>query len=288
MNSIEEIAEPETEMVLGPWTSNSKTARADWHLAKGKAQVLSMRIVGIIPARYASTRFPGKPLANLAGKPMIQWVYERAGQSSRLDRLLVATDDPRIVEAVTSFGGEALLTSAEHPSGTDRLAETGRRLDLGEDDVVINIQGDEPQLQPIMVDLLADALVESGPCPMATLACESADVIAFANPNVVKVVVDDRWRALYFSRAPIPCRRDRDPTLQPFLRHLGFYAYRQGFLQQFTQLAPGRLERLEQLEQLRALEHGHAIRVALSPVETVGVDNPEDLQIVAAQWMERS
>jgi 3-deoxy-manno-octulosonate cytidylyltransferase (CMP-KDO synthetase) len=243
-----------------------------------------MRIVGIIPARYASTRFPGKPLANLAGKPMIQWVYERAGRSSRLDRLLVATDDVRIVTAVTSFGGEALITGTEHPSGTDRLAEAGRLLDLSDDDIVVNIQGDEPQLQPIMVELLADALARSGPCPMATLAYESADGNAFANPNVVKVVVDDRWRALYFSRAPIPCRRDQDPRLQVFLRHLGFYAYRQGFLQQFTRLAPGRLERLEQLEQLRALEHGHAIQVALSPVETVGVDTPEDLRTVAAQW----
>jgi 3-deoxy-manno-octulosonate cytidylyltransferase (CMP-KDO synthetase) len=263
-------------------------AKADWHKANGKAKVPSMRIVGIIPARYASTRFPGKPLADLAGKPMIQWVYERAKASSRLDRLLVATDDVRIVAAVASFGGEALITSADHPSGTDRLAEAGRLLDLGEEDVVINIQGDEPLLQPIMVDLLADALVGSGPCPMATLACKSNDAAAFANPNVVKVVVDDRWRALYFSRAAIPCRRDPDQTPQVFLRHLGFYAYRQRFLQQFTQLATGKLERLEQLEQLRALEHGHAIQVALSPVETVGVDTPEDLRIVAGQWKNKS
>jgi 3-deoxy-manno-octulosonate cytidylyltransferase (CMP-KDO synthetase) len=243
-----------------------------------------MSIVGIIPARYGSTRFPGKPLADIAGKPMIQWVYEKAGRSSRLDRLLVATDDARIAAAVKSFGGEVLLTSAEHPSGTDRLAEAGRLLGLGDEDVVINIQGDEPQLQPIMVELLADALVRSGLCPMATLACESTDGAAFANPNVVKVVVDDEWRALYFSRAPIPCWRDPGRTSPTFLRHLGFYAYRQGFLQEFTRLPPGRLEQLEQLEQLRALEHGHAIQVALSPVETVGVDTPEDLHMVAAQW----
>lgn len=241
-----------------------------------------MRIIGIIPARYASTRFPGKPLADIAGKPMIQWVYERAQQSSRLDRLLVATDDERILECVRAFGGDAILTGSGHPSGTDRLAEAGRLLELGDDDLVINIQGDEPLLQPIMVDLLTDALIRARDCPMATLACESTDAAAFTNPNVVKVVVDDRWRALYFSRTAIPCRRDPDWTPQVFLRHLGFYAYRQGFLQQFTQLEPGKLERLEQLEQLRALEHGHAIQVALSPVETQGVDTPEDLQAILA------
>jgi 3-deoxy-manno-octulosonate cytidylyltransferase (CMP-KDO synthetase) len=241
-----------------------------------------MRIIGIIPARYASTRFPGKPLVDIAGKPMVQWVYERAQQSSRLDRLLVATDDERILESVITFGGEAILTGSGHPSGTDRLAEAGRLLELGNDDLVINIQGDEPLLQPIMVDLLTDALIRARDCPMATLACESTDAAAFTNPNVVKVVVDDRWRALYFSRAAIPCRRDPDRTLQVFLRHMGFYAYRQGFLQQFTQLEPGKLEQLEQLEQLRALEHGHAIQVALSPVETQGVDTPADLQVILA------
>ncbi|HAA01822.1 MAG TPA: 3-deoxy-manno-octulosonate cytidylyltransferase [Syntrophobacteraceae bacterium] len=244
-----------------------------------------MRTVGIIPARYASTRFPGKPLADLAGKPMIQWVYERAGQSSRLDRLLVATDDDRIFETVVAFGGEALLTSPEHPSGTDRLAEAGRMLQLSDDDVVINIQGDEPLLDPIMVDLLADALVGARLCPMATLACESSDGEVFANPNVVKVVVDDQWRALYFSRSPIPWRRDSGPGVQTFLRHLGFYAYRQKFLQQFTRLSPGKLEALEQLEQLRALEHGFAVQVARSPVETVGVDTPDDLHMVVTQFL---
>jgi 3-deoxy-manno-octulosonate cytidylyltransferase (CMP-KDO synthetase) len=242
-----------------------------------------MRIAGIIPARYASSRFPGKPLADIAGKPMIQRVYERARRSSRLQRLLVATDDERILEAVRAFGGEALLTGSHHPSGTDRLAEACRLLGFDDEDLVVNIQGDEPLLQPVMVDLLVDALIQSPDCPMATLACDSSDATAFANPNVVKVVVDAHWRALYFSRAPIPHRRDDANAPQVFLRHLGFYAYRQAFLQQFTHYPPGKLERLEQLEQLRALEYGHSIQVALSPVETRGIDTPEDLQAVLQQ-----
>ena len=243
-----------------------------------------MRIVGIIPARYASSRFPGKPLADIAGKPMIQRVYARAARSSRLQRLLVATDDDRIAAVVRAFGGEALLTGGNHPSGTDRLAEACRLLELDDEDLIVNIQGDEPLLQPIMVDLLVDALLQASPCPMATLACVSSDDAAFVNPNVVKVVVDERWRALYFSRAPIPCRRDAADGPPAFLRHLGFYAYRQAFLQQFTKYPPGELERLEQLEQLRALEYGHSIQVARSPVETRGVDSPEDLKAIQAQW----
>jgi 3-deoxy-manno-octulosonate cytidylyltransferase (CMP-KDO synthetase) len=243
-----------------------------------------MRIVGIIPARYASSRFPGKPLASIAGKPMIQRVYERAQRSSRLQRLLVATDDERILEAVRAFDGEALLTGSHHPSGTDRLAEACRLLGFHDEDLVVNIQGDEPLLQPVMVDVLVDALIQSPDCPMATLACDSSDATAFVNPNVVKVVVDARWRALYFSRALIPHRRDGADEPQVFLRHLGFYAYRQAFLQKFTHYPPGKLERLEQLEQLRALEHGHPIQVALSPLETRGVDTPEDLQAILDQW----
>jgi 3-deoxy-manno-octulosonate cytidylyltransferase (CMP-KDO synthetase) len=243
-----------------------------------------MRIVGIIPARYASSRFPGKPLADIAGEPMIQRVYERALRSSRLQRLLVATDDERIAAVVRTFGGEALLTGSNHPSGTDRLAEACRLLELDNEDLIVNIQGDEPLLQPIMVDLLVDALLQASQCPMATLACMSSDDAAFVNPNVVKVVVDGQWRALYFSRAPIPCRRDAAHGARAFLRHLGFYAYRQAFLQQFTQYPPSELERLEQLEQLRALEYGHPIQVAQSPVETLGVDSPEDLKAIQAQW----
>ena len=237
-----------------------------------------MNIIGIIPARYQSTRFPGKPLADIAGKPMIQHVYERALQTHHLQRVLVATDDLRILGRVQAFGGEALLTSPEHLSGTDRLAEACRVLGLQDDDVILNIQGDEPLLEPMMLDLLAGTLEQAPEVPMATLASVSFSVEAFTDPNVVKVVVNSRLQALYFSRSPIPCRRDAPGSPPEFLRHLGFYAYRQAFLQRFTQLPPGLLEQTEQLEQLRALEHGYPIQVALSPIETQGVDTPEDLQ----------
>jgi 3-deoxy-manno-octulosonate cytidylyltransferase (CMP-KDO synthetase) len=240
----------------------------------------AMNIIGIIPARYQSTRFPGKPLADIAGKPMIQHVYERALKAQRLERVLVATDDVRILDRVRAFGGKALLTSPEHPSGTDRLAEACRLLGLQEDDLVVNIQGDEPLLEPVMIDLLVEALEQAPKVPMATLASVSHSAAAFSDPNVVKVVVNSRMQALYFSRAAIPCRRDANGSPQEFLHHLGFYAYRQAFLQEFTRLPPGRLEQVEQLEQLRALEHGYPIQVALSPFETQGVDTPDDLKKV--------
>jgi 3-deoxy-manno-octulosonate cytidylyltransferase (CMP-KDO synthetase) len=242
-----------------------------------------MKIIGIIPARYQSTRFPGKPLVDIAGKPMIQHVYERALRAQRLQRVLVATDDVRILDSVRAFGGEVLLTSRDHPSGTDRLAEACRLLGLQEDDLIVNIQGDEPLLEPLMIDLLVEALEQAPEVPMATLASVSRSGEAFTDPNVVKVVVNSRMQALYFSRAPIPCRRDATSSPHEFLRHLGFYAYRQAFLQQFTRLSPGELERVEQLEQLRAMEHGHPIQVALSPFETQGVDTLEDLQKIVAQ-----
>lgn len=245
-----------------------------------------MQIVGIIPARYQSSRFPGKPLADIHGQPMIARVYENARRALRLDRVLVATDDPRIAGTVESFGGEYVLTSADHPSGTDRVAEAGRLLKLQGDDIAVNIQGDEPLLDPLMIHLLVDALEGSADCPMATLAFASVDATDYGNPNVVKLVVDRHQRALYFSRSPIPCLRN--PTGDPlsFLKHLGFYAYRNSFLQTFTTLPEGTLEKLEKLEQLRALEHGYSIKVALSPVDTLGVDTPEDLERVLAFWEE--
>jgi 3-deoxy-manno-octulosonate cytidylyltransferase (CMP-KDO synthetase) len=242
-----------------------------------------MKIIGIIPARYQSTRFPGKPLVDIAGKPMIQHVYERALQAQRLQQVLVATDDVQILDSVRAFGGEVLLTSRDHPSGTDRLAEVCRLLGLQDDDLIVNIQGDEPLLEPVMIDLLAGTLEQAPEVPMATLASVSHGREAFSDPNVVKVVVNSRMQALYFSRAPIPCRRDATGSPHEFLRHLGFYAYRQAFLQQFTRLPPGRLEQSEQLEQLRALEQGYPIQVALSPFETQGVDTPEDLEKILAQ-----
>ncbi len=236
-----------------------------------------MSIVGIIPARYQSGRFPGKPLADILGKPMIRHVYERSRKTPLLDRLVVATDDMRIAEAVEGFGGEFILTSPEHPSGTDRLAEACRIMKLADTDIALNIQGDEPLVTPEIIQVLIEALIHSGESVMATLAFRSSNRKDYENPNVVKVVVDSTGRALYFSRSPVPfCREDPAGTVS-FLKHLGFYAYRNSFLQAFTQLSPGKLEQMEKLEQLRALEYGFEIRVALSPTDTRGVDTPEDL-----------
>ncbi|NLJ28968.1 MAG: 3-deoxy-manno-octulosonate cytidylyltransferase [Deltaproteobacteria bacterium] len=237
-----------------------------------------MQIVGIIPARYQSTRFPAKPLAMIHGRPMIQHVYERSRLASRLDRLLVATDDTCILEAVEAFGGEALLTGSHHPSGTDRVAEACRLLNLSDGDIVVNIQGDEPLVEPVMIHLLIEALEKTPRCPMATLGFQTSDERDYLNPNVVKLVMDNSGRALYFSRSPLPCRRDAGDAPLSFIKHLGFYAYRNAFLQTFTELSPGRLENIEKLEQLRTLEHGYCIRVALSPVETHGIDTPQDLE----------
>jgi 3-deoxy-manno-octulosonate cytidylyltransferase (CMP-KDO synthetase) len=241
-----------------------------------------MRIVGIIPARYESSRFPGKPLADILGKTMIEHVYERSARASRLDRLVVATDDARIAGAVSGFGGEALLTRSDHPSGTDRLAEAARLMGLDDGDIVVNIQGDEPLVDPRMIEALVEALAHERECPMATLVFPGHSLRDYHNPNVVKVVSDSGARALYFSRSPIPFARDLTAGSFTFLKHLGFYAYSGSFLQTFTRLTPGRLEDLEKLEQLRALEHGYGIKIAISPVDTRGVDTPEDLARVIA------
>ena len=234
------------------------------------------KIVGIIPARYDSKRLPGKPLALIHDRPMIQHVYQRAAQAATLERLVVATDDPRIQKAVAHFGGEALMTSPEHQSGTDRVAEAARQLMLTDDAIVVNIQGDEPLLRAEMIDSLVQNLKENSDFPMATLAYPDTDKNDFTDPGVVKVVVDARGRALYFSRSPIPAFRDRSSP-PPYYKHLGFYCYRNGFLQEFTKLPVGVLENLEKLEQLRALEHGFPISVVITPFDSISVDTPEDL-----------
>jgi 3-deoxy-manno-octulosonate cytidylyltransferase (CMP-KDO synthetase) len=238
--------------------------------------------VGIIPARYQSSRFPGKPLVSLLGKPMIQHVYERSRQASGLDGLYVATDDGRIESAVLGFGGQVVMTRPDHPSGTDRLAEACRILSLADDDLVVNIQGDEPLVKPAMIERLIQALRSDPVCAMSTLAFPGSSEEEYRNPNIVKVVTDRRGRALYFSRSPLPFRRDPGDFPPSYLKHLGFYAYRYGFLKIFSQLEMGLLEDQEKLEQLRTLEHGHSIAVALSPVETHGVDTPEDVAQVEA------
>ena len=232
-----------------------------------------MKTLGVIPARYGAQRFPGKPLALIAGKPLVQRVYEQARKAQRLDRIVIATDDTRIADVVKKFGGEVVMTSPACPSGTDRAAEVVRQLDC---DQVVNIQGDEPLMRPEMIDQLVDGLADYD---MATLArlIESAEVLA--NPNVVKVVFDINGNALYFSRHPIPFVRDVGATA-PHFKHLGIYAYRRDFLLKFVQLPPSALEKTEKLEQLRALENGFAIKVLVTLHDSVGVDVPADVKIV--------
>jgi 3-deoxy-manno-octulosonate cytidylyltransferase (CMP-KDO synthetase) len=234
--------------------------------------------VAIIPARFHSTRLPGKPLALIAGRPMICHVAERAGRARGLARVLVATDDIRIRDAVAAIGIEAVMTRADHPSGTDRLAEVARRLDA---EVVINVQGDLPLLDPRMVERLAARMAEEPALPMATLAVPIADEVDWRSLHVVKVVVGPDGRALYFSRAPIPYDRDgaRAPGEAFGWRHVGLYAYRRETLLRLAALPPTRLEKRECLEQLRALEHRIGIGVVEWTAEepVIEVDTPEDL-----------
>jgi 3-deoxy-manno-octulosonate cytidylyltransferase (CMP-KDO synthetase) len=237
------------------------------------------QVVGIIPARYASERLPGKPLALIRGRPMIQHVYERAVRAATLQRLVVATDDSRIREAASSFGAEVLMTSPDHSSGTDRVAEAARQLSLAPEAVVVDIQGDEPLLQPEVVDQLVLALLAATDAPMATLVHSGFGQTDFHDPDVVKVVLDARRRALYFSRAPIPHAQKTNQSLS-YYKHIGLYAFRNAFLQQFTALPPGLLEQVEKLEQLRALEHGFPILVVPTAYDSVSVDTPLDLMKV--------
>jgi len=233
-------------------------------------------VVGIIPARYDSKRLPGKPLILIHDRPMVQHVYQRAAQAATLERLLVATDDSRIQKAVAQFGGEVLMTSPGHSSGTDRVAEAARQLMLKDDAIVVNIQGDEPLLRAEMIDSLVLSLQGNSDLPMATLAYLDTDKNDLTDPGVVKVVLDAKGRALYFSRSPIPAVQDSSSP-PPYYKHLGFYGYRNSFLQEFTRLSPGVLEKLEKLEQLRALEHGFSISVVVTPFNSISVDTPEDL-----------
>ena len=244
-----------------------------------------MRLVALIPARFGSTRFPGKPLALIAGKPLIQRVYEQARQVKELDGLWVATDDERIRECVEGFGGQAVMTRADHPSGSDRLAEAARLLELAPEDIVVNIQGDQPLFPLDLIGKLAEPLRRYPEAVMVTPARREDDLELALNPNVVKVVFDRRHRALYFSRSPLPCWRDADHPY--FYRHLGLYAYRVGFLQEFVHLPPGRWEEAEKLEQLRALEHGYPIHIVETAGDTLEVDTPEDLHRAEAYFQDR-
>ncbi|MBN2125855.1 MAG: 3-deoxy-manno-octulosonate cytidylyltransferase [Deltaproteobacteria bacterium] len=238
-----------------------------------------MKIIAFIPARYDSTRFPGKPLALIAGRPLIERVYRRAQSCADITDVFVATDDERILRAVQTFGGKALMTGKEHPSGTDRIAEAAEGLHLKGEDMVINIQGDQPLLHPSSVSQLVSSLAEEPNTPMNTLMYRITDERDIPNPNHVKVVTDREGFALYFSRSPIPFYRDStaDPAI---FKHLGLYGYRMEFLSTFVRLPVGRLESSEKLEQLRALEHGYRIKVLETRFDSVEVDTPGDIRKV--------
>lgn len=242
-----------------------------------------MRVTAIIPARYASTRFPGKPLADLCGKPMIQWVYERTARSAAVNRTIVATDDERIAEVVRGFGGQVEMTSPDHQTGTDRLAEVAARIETS---LIVNVQGDEPLIDPRMIDQAVDPMRRNPGVPMGTLKTRITSAEEYLNPNVVKVVTDRNDYALYFSRSPLPYGRDfADRLEQEFGRmeaykHIGLYVYRRDFLLTFHKLAATPLEQFEKLEQLRVLENGFKIKVAETALISHGVDTPGDLDKV--------
>ena len=231
---------------------------------------LSPRIVAVIPARFESTRLPGKPLALIGGQPMIEHVYRRAAAARGVDAVVVATDDDRIAAAVERFGGIVRLTQAAHRTGTDRIAEVARELDC---EIIVNVQGDEPLIEPEMIAEVIEPLAVSNIVQMATARRAITDAADYTNPHVVKVVVDRLGDALYFSRAPIPSRG-------PAFKHVGLYGYRREFLLTFAALPQTPLELAESLEQLRALEHGLRIRTIETRYDSIGVDTPEDLERV--------
>ncbi|MGO1191594.1 3-deoxy-manno-octulosonate cytidylyltransferase [Vibrio casei] len=243
-----------------------------------------MSFTVIIPSRYQSSRLPGKPLADIAGKPMVQWVYEQAKQAGA-DRVIVATDDVRIQTAVESFGGEVCMTSPDHQSGTERLAEVIKKMSIADDHIIVNVQGDEPLIPPSIIKQVAENLANST-APMATLGVSIDEPQEVFNPNSVKVVTDKDGYALYFSRASIPWDRDAwasdNKTIrQPLMRHIGIYAYRAGFINTYIGWQPSALEQIESLEQLRVLWYGEKIHVALAnEAPAAGVDTPEDLETV--------
>ncbi|ENI4126999.1 3-deoxy-manno-octulosonate cytidylyltransferase [Vibrio fluvialis] len=242
-----------------------------------------MSFTVVIPARYQSTRLPGKPLADIAGKPMVQWVYEQAMQAGA-ERVIIATDDARVEQAVLAFGGTVCMTSPDHQSGTERLAEVVKLMGIEDDHIIVNVQGDEPLIPPSIIRQVADNLA-ARQAPMATLAVEISHEDEVFNPNAVKVVTDKDGYALYFSRATIPWDRDnfaKDKTVvQPLMRHIGIYAYRAGFINTYIQWPASQLEKIECLEQLRVLWYGEKIHVAVAlEAPPAGVDTPEDLDAV--------
>ncbi|EJG1162035.1 3-deoxy-manno-octulosonate cytidylyltransferase [Vibrio parahaemolyticus] len=245
-----------------------------------------MSFTVVIPARYSSSRLPGKPLADIGGKPMVQWVYEQAMQAGA-DDVIIATDDERVSAAVEKFGGKVCMTSPNHESGTERLAEVVDKMAIPADHIIVNVQGDEPLVPPVIIRQVADNLAASD-APMATLAVEIESEDEAFNSNAVKVVADERGYAMYFSRATIPWDRDNfakqdKAIVNPLMRHIGIYAYRAGFINTYVNWAPSALEQIECLEQLRVLWYGEKIHVAVAKeAPAAGVDTPEDLEAVRA------
>lgn len=235
-----------------------------------------MKVLCVIPARYASTRLPGKPLSMIAGKPMIQHVYERACQAQLPSEVIVATDNEQVEQAVKTFGGKAVMTSPDHPSGTDRLAEVA--LKYPDVDIIVNVQGDEPMIPPEIIDRLAEAFEGDDDLSMATMKVLMNED-EYDDPSAVKVVTDLHGYALYFSRSLMPYPRNK-PADYKVYKHVGIYAYRRSFLLKYAALAPTTLERAESLEQLRVLENGYKIKVLESDFKGIGVDTPEDLAAV--------
>lgn len=243
-----------------------------------------MKTIGVIPARFASTRFPAKVLAQIAGKPMIQHVYSKAKECRQIDDVVIACDHPDVLKAATSFGAKVVMTDPNHPSGSDRIAEVVQNLDV---DIVVNIQGDEPFIDPRTIDNLAVLLKNDDQCSMGTVVKEIIDDKDFQNPNVVKCVVDAQGYALYFSRAPIPYNRNsQKPSGLKQFKHLGLYAYRKAFLLQYKDWPKSILEMTEQLEQLRVLEKGYRIKTVETKTESIAVDTPEDLKKAEAWFIQ--
>lgn len=242
-----------------------------------------VEVIAIIPARYKSNRFPGKPLAEIHGKPMIQHVVERALEASMLSRVFVATDDRRIAEVVNGFGGNVVMTRENHVSGSDRLAEAAEKIELSENDIVVNIQGDQPFFPAQVVEQVASPLLDDPNLDMSTLIYKIVRKEEINDPNHVKTVFDRDHYALYFSRSAIPFQRNPEEAGVPtYYKHLGFYAYRKRFLSKYVALPEGEWERFEKLEQLRALENGYKIKVVLTEHDSVEVDTKEQLQHVEA------
>lgn len=245
------------------------------------------QVVAVIPARYASTRLPGKPLLSETGLPLICHVVEAARKARRLDRVIVATDDARIAEAVRDFGGEVSMTRADHPSGTDRVAEVASA--IPEARIIVNLQGDEPEISGEALDRVVELLEADPGAPMATLGTPIRDTETYLDPSCVKVVASTSGRALYFSRSPIPYHRDGAPAGEPIAcLHLGLYAYRRDFLLGLARMSPSPLEQTEKLEQLRVLEAGFPIALGVVHEASVGIDTPEDYRKFVERWRSRS